>query len=75
MSAVELRELVARVGLHYQRAWRRWRDGEQPVPARQSVTGTILVEVPAVGGVAPSVVVYARVSSHDQRAGVDAAEV
>ena len=33
--------------------------------------GTIVVEVPAAGGVAPGVVVYARVSSHDQRAGLD----
>jgi len=29
------------------------------------------VEVLAAGGVAPGVVVYARVSSHDQRAGLD----
>jgi putative resolvase len=42
-----------------------------PVPARQTATGTIVVEVPAGGGVASGVVVYARVSSHGQRAGLD----
>jgi putative resolvase len=48
-------------------AWRWWRDGKLPVPARQTAAGTILVGVPAAGGV----VVYARVSSHDQRADLD----
>ena len=71
MSAVKLREWAAREGVHYQTAWRWWRDGKLPVPARQTATGTILVEVPAAGGVASGVVVYARVSSHDQRAGLD----
>ena len=70
-SAVKLREWAAREGVHYQTAWRWWRDGRLPVPARQTATGAIVVEVPAAGGVAPGVVVYARVSSHDQRAGLD----
>jgi putative resolvase len=73
MNAVMLREWAAREGVHCQTAWRWWRDEKLPVPARQTATGTILVEVPAVGGVAPSVVVYARVSWHDPRAGVGAA--
>ncbi len=71
MSAVKLRQWAAREGVHYQTAWRWWRDGKLPVPARQTATGTILVEVPAAGGVAGGVVVYARVSSHDQRADLD----
>ena len=70
-SAVKLREWAAREGVHYQTAWRWWRDGRLPVPARQTATGAIVVEVPAAGGVAPGVVVYARVSWHDQRAGLD----
>jgi putative resolvase len=57
--------------VHYQTAWWWWGDGKLPVPARPTAAGTILVEVPAEGGVAPGVVVYARVSSHDQRAGLD----
>jgi putative resolvase len=71
MSAVKLREWAAREGVHYQTAWRWWRDGKLPVPARQTATGTILVDVPVPGGVAGGVVVYARVSGHDQRADLD----
>ena len=52
MSGVRLREWAAREGVHYQRAWRWWRDGKLPVPARQTAPGTILVEVPTAGGVA-----------------------
>jgi putative resolvase len=59
------------VRVHYQTAWRWWRDEKLPVPARQTATGTILVEVPAARSVAGGVVVYARVSSHDQRANLD----
>ena len=71
MSGVELRDWAAREGAHYQTAWRWWRDRELPVPAGQTATGTVLVEVSAADGAAPSVVVCARVSSHDQRAGLD----
>jgi putative resolvase len=41
------------------------------VPAQQTETGTILVKVPAARGVTGGVVVYARVSSHDQRPDLD----
>lgn len=68
---MELREWAAREGVHYQTAWRWWRDGTLPVPARQTAAGAILVEVPGAGSGAAGVVVYARVSSHDQRAGLD----
>ena len=71
MDTVKLRQWAAREGVHYQTAWRWWRDGKLPVPARQTATGTILVEVPAADGVAEGVVVYARVSSHDQRTDLD----
>ncbi len=71
MSFVKLRQWVAREGVHYQTAWRWWRDAKLPVSARQTATGTILVEVSAAGGVAAGVVVHTRVSSHDQRAGLD----
>ena len=68
---MKLREWATREGVHYQTAWRWWRDGKLQVPARQTDTGTILVEVPAPGGAGDGVVVYARVSSHDQRADLD----
>ena len=71
MGVVKLRQWAAREGVHYQTAWRWWRHGRLPVPARQTATGTILVEVPAAGGVAADAVVYAPVSWHDQRADLD----
>ena len=71
MSTVKLRQWAAREGVHYQTAWRWWRDGKLPVPARQTATGTILVEVPAASSVAARAVVCAPVSSRDQRVGLD----
>ena len=71
MSAVKLRRWAAREGVHFQTAWCWWRDGTLPVPARRTATGSILVGVPPAGGVAAGAVVYARVFSHDQRAGLD----
>src|ERR687887_1207641 len=69
---MKLSEWAAQQGVHYQTAWRWWKHGTLPVPARQLASGTILVEVPAAsastGGRA---VVYARVSAHDQRDDLD----
>ena len=41
-----------------------------PVPCRQTATGTILVDAPSESH-SRSVALYARVSSHDQRAELD----
>jgi putative resolvase len=69
---MKLSEWAARQGVHYQTAWRWWKHGTLPVPARQLPTGTILVEVPRPPvGTDGRTVVYARVSSHDQRADLD----
>lgn len=59
--------MATREGVRFPTAWRWWRDGELPVPARQTETGTILVEVSALGGVGGCVVVY----SQGQRADLD----
>lgn len=56
-------------GISYKTAWLWWKQGKLPVPAYQTPTGTILVEVPErkdAGAVS-----YARVSSSDQRADLD----
>jgi putative resolvase len=57
-------------GVHPQTAYRWFRQGTMPVPARRLPSGTILVEAPESlsGGRA---VLYARVSAHDQRADLD----
>jgi len=69
---VKLSEWAKQEGIHYQTAWRWWRDGKLPVPARRAPSGTILVDAPRPGtGTEGWAVVYARVSSHDQRSDLD----
>lgn len=57
-------------GVHPKTAYRWWREGILPVPARQVSARMILVDEPIVA-VEPGVGLYARVSSHDQRADLD----
>jgi putative resolvase len=68
---VKLAEWARRNGVHPQTAYRWFREGTMPVPARRLPTGTIMVDVDAPVGGAEAVVVYARVSSADQRADLD----
>jgi putative resolvase len=63
---MRLLEWAEREGVHYQTAWKWFRDGMLPVPARQTRTGVILVDVPRRED-ATGVALYARVSSSDQR--------
>jgi putative resolvase len=55
--------------VHPKTAYRWWRQGTLPVPSRQVSARTILVEQPQPAG--GEVALYARVSSHDQRADLD----
>jgi putative resolvase len=67
---VKLAEWARRNGVHPQTAYRWFREGTMPVPARRLPSGTIMVDV--VGDdTQGQVVVYARVSSADQRADLD----
>ena len=56
-------------GVTYRTAWEWFKNGTMPVPARQLSTGTILVDVPETP--TGRTVVYARVSSHDQKPNLD----
>jgi putative resolvase len=61
-------------GVHPQTAYRWFRQGTMPVPARRLPSGTILVEAPggnSDGTEEQRVVLYARVSAHDQRTDLD----
>jgi putative resolvase len=61
-------------GVHPQTAYRWFRQGTMPVPAQRLPSGTILVEVPggnSDGTEQQRVVLYARVSVHDQRTDLD----
>jgi putative resolvase len=61
---MKLSDWARQQGISYITAWRWFRAGKLPVPARQLPTGTILVEAPRPEGTA---VLYARVSSADQK--------
>ncbi len=58
-------------GVHPQTAYRWFREGTLPVPAVRVGPRTVLVNPEAVGVVASGVGLYARVSSHDQKADLD----
>lgn len=59
-------------GVHPQTAYRWFRQGRMPVPARRLPSGTILVEVPGSDDEPDQgAALYARVSVHDQRADLD----
>ena len=70
---MRLREWADSQGVHYQTAWKWFRDGKLPVPAVRTATGVILVqaELPTAAGPVGQLGLYARVSSHDQRADLD----
>lgn len=67
---MKLSDWAKREGIHYQTAWKWFKQGTLPVAARQTATGTILVVEPAVT-VSDGVALYARVSSSDQRDDLD----
>ncbi|WP_406045468.1 IS607 family transposase [Micromonospora sp. NBC_00898] len=68
---MNLKQWAEREGVHHVTAYRWFREGRLPVPARK-VGRLILVDVTAAGKPPiESVVVYARVSSADQRADLD----
>ena len=60
-------------GISYKTAWRLWKTGRLPLPAEQLATGTIIVKEPEARyeAGASSVVLYARVSSSDQKQDLD----
>jgi putative resolvase len=67
---MKLAEWARSNGVHPQTAYRWFRQGTMPVPARRLPSGTILVDTPGSppGG---RVVLYARVSSHNRRADLE----
>lgn len=67
---MRLSEWARPAGVHYQTAWKWFRQGTLPVRVRQTATGTILVDEPRRQEAA-GVALYARVSSSDQREDLD----
>ncbi len=67
---MKLTEWARANGVHPKTAYRWWREGILPVPARKVGPRTILVDT-ADGDSAGAVGLYARVSCHDQREDLD----
>jgi putative resolvase len=72
VGVVNLADWAESVGVNRHTAYRWFREGTLPVPAER-VGRLILVRTAAAADSAAGVVVYARVSSHDQRADLDRA--
>jgi len=72
-SKMKLSTWAKKQGISYKTAWRLWKTGRLPLPAEQLATGTIIVKEPETSYEAgPSLVVlYARVSSSDQKQDLD----
>ncbi len=67
---MKLSDWARQNGITYKTAWKWWKAGKLPVPARQTATGTILVDMPEHES-STAAVLYARVSSGDQKADLD----
>lgn len=68
---MRLGEWAEQQGVHYQTAWKWFRDGTLPVPAAKTATGTILVQVESPAHAPGGAGLYTRVSGHDQRSDLD----
>ena len=68
---MNLKEWALSQGVHPQTAYRWFREGTLPVPAVRVNQRTVLVNPAAVPAAAGRVGLYARVSSHDQKADLD----
>jgi putative resolvase len=68
---VNLTEWARSLGVHPQTAYRWFREGTLPVPAVRVNQRTVLVNPDLGDAVTGGVGLYARVSSHDQKADLD----
>ena len=69
VGGVRLSVRARYVGVHYRTAYGWWRKGQMPVPAYQTPSGSIMVDVPTPSESGGRCVVYARVSSRGRRSG------
>lgn len=69
--AEKLADWARRSGIHPKTAYKMYRDGTLPFPSKKISTRTILVYEPLVEPKPCKTVIYARVSSHDQKGDLD----
>ena len=68
---MKLLQWAKQQGIRYETAWRWYRDGNLPVQAEQTATGTILVHPEHEPRSESEVPIYARVSSADHKADLE----
>jgi putative resolvase len=68
---MKLSEWAKHQGIRYETAWRWFKAGKIPVPVEQTATGTILVKERVGTTGETEAAIYARVSSGDQKGGLD----
>lgn len=68
---MKLSTWAAKQGISYQTAWRWWKAGKLPVPAKQMPSGTVIIEEITTKINQQNVVIYCRVSSHNKKDDLD----
>ncbi|MFB2880022.1 IS607 family transposase, partial [Floridanema aerugineum] len=71
---MKLSDYAKHLGISYQTAWRWWKSNKLPHPAKQTKTGTVIVDFkPELESLVQDnkVVIYARVSSSENKDNLD----
>lgn len=72
---MKLPDYAKHLGISYQTAWRWWKSGKLPHPARQTETGTVIVDYKPPFEIRKSgdvrVAIYARISPAENRANLE----
>jgi putative resolvase len=71
---MKLPDYAKHLGISYKTAWRWWRDGKLPHPARQTETGMVIVDfnpAPLTVSKKDKAAIYARVSAAEDRSNLD----
>lgn len=74
IDSMKLSDYAKHLGISYKTAWRWWKDGKLPHPARQTETRMVIVDFnPAPSSVSNrnDAAIYARVSSSENRSNLD----
>ncbi|GET35625.1 putative resolvase [Microseira wollei NIES-4236] len=74
MTGMKLPDYAKHLGISYKTAWRWWKSGKLPHPARQTETGMVIVDfnlAPLTVSRKDKAAIYARVSSSENRSNLD----
>ena len=74
MTIMKLPDYAKHLGISYKTAWRWWKTGKLPHPARQTETGMVIVDfnpAPTLVSIQDRAAIYARVSSSENRGNLE----